>query len=65
MGSGMPDRLPMEHMGMNPAAAQATMRTPAPTRPNPAMNQALQQAMLNQRGGIGSVPPRKKGGRTK
>ena len=55
----------MGQMGMNPAAAQATMRTPAPTRPNPLAGRAMEQAMLGQRMGIGSVPPRKKGGRTK
>lgn len=55
----------MGHMGMNPAAAQATMRTPAPTRQNPAIARAMEQAMTNQRSGIGAVPPHKKGGRVR
>jgi hypothetical protein len=65
MGEQLPERLPMGHMGMNPAAAQATMRTPSPARPNPRDSRAMEQAILSQRMGIGSVPPRRNGGRTK
>lgn len=54
----------MGMMGMNPAAMQSMARAPAPARPNPVAPRMAEQAALAQRQGIGSVPPRKKGGRT-
>ena len=59
-----PDRIPMGMLGMNPAAMQAMSRAPAPNRPNPIAPRLAEQAALAQRQGIGSVPPRKRGGRT-
>lgn len=59
-----PERIPMGMMGMNPAAMQSMARSPAPARPNPVAPRMAEQAALAQRPGIGSVPPRKKGGRT-
>lgn len=59
-----PERIPMGQIGMNPAAMQAMSRSPAPMRPNPAAPRLAEQAALAQRQGIGSVPPRKRGGRT-
>lgn len=66
MGETKVERLPMGQMGINPLAAQATMRSPTPQRPNPALYREAENMALAQRGGIGSVPPvpgRKKGGR--
>jgi len=60
-----PERIPMGYVGMNPAAIQAGMRTPAPIRTNPTAPRLAEQAALAQRQGIGSVPPRSKGGRNK
>jgi hypothetical protein len=59
-----PERIPMGSIGMNPAAMHAMSRLPATERPNPVAPRLAEQAALAQRGGIGSVPPRKKGGRT-
>ena len=59
-----PDRIPMGMLGMNPAAMQSMERNPAPLRPNPVAPRFAEQAALAQRQGIGSVPPRKRGGRT-
>lgn len=59
------EQVPMGYMGMNPAAVQAGMRTPAPMRPNPGAARLGEQAATAQRMGIGAVPPHKKGGRVK
>lgn len=59
-----PERIPMGMMGMNPAAMHAMSKSPAPISPNPAAPRMAEQAALAQRQGIGSVPPRKRGGRT-
>lgn len=58
-----PERIPMGIMGMNPAAMHAISKSPAPARPDPGMPRMAEQAALVQRQGIGSVPPRKRGGR--
>jgi hypothetical protein len=66
MGETRNERLPMGQMGMNPLAAQASMRMPMLQRPNPSLAREAEDMALAQRRGIGSVPPvpgRKKGGR--
>ena len=60
-----PGSFPTGYFGMTPAAQDYASKTMVPARPNPRAIKVAEQAALATRGGIGTVPPRNKGGRTK
>lgn len=50
---------------MTPAAQDYMAKTMVPAQPNPRAGRMAEQAAMATRAGIGTVPPRNKGGRTK
>jgi len=64
-GETPPGGFPTGYAGMTPAAQDYAAKTAIPARPNPIAGRMAEQAAMSNRAGIGTVPPRNKGGRTK
>jgi hypothetical protein len=64
-GEMPPGSFPTGYAGMTPAAQDYAAKTAVPTHPDPRAIGMAEQSALATRTGIGAVPPRRKGGRTK